>query len=160
MSHTRVRMSVPTESLRQEHRKIRELLREYSALPLDDRNQREWLFDKIHRQLLLHFALEEEIVYPAVKNTGVDEAIESVEEAQWGHRLLRQLLTELSQMSAQDRSFDSKMNVLRINLDHYIETEERTLFPGVREMSRELRESLRAQLEALRDRLLDQQRHG
>lgn len=153
MSHTRVRLSVPTESLRQEHRKIRDWLREYSALPLDERQQREWLFDRIHRQLLLHFAVEEEVVYPAVRNLGVKKAIESVEEAQWSHRLLRQVLTELSQMSTRERPFDSKMEVLRMNFEQYLDAEEQSLFPELRDLSREQRESLHGRLEELREQL-------
>jgi len=160
MSHTRVRLSAPTESLRLEHRKIRELLREYSALPLDDRNRREEIFDQIHRLLLLHFALEEEILYPTLRRTGTEQAAESVEDAQWGHRLLRQLLTELSQMNAQERAFDSKLNVLRMNLEYYMDAEERNVFPEVRELGREMRETLLQELEGLRNAMLDQEGKG
>jgi len=160
MSHTRIRPPVPTEALREEHRKIREQLREYSSFPPDDRTRREWMFDKIHRQLLLHFSLEQEVLHPAVNRTGVGRAIESVEEVRWALRLVRQQLTELSKMSAHGRSFDSKMGLLRTNFDYYVDAEERLLFLEVGDMSRETQETLRAQLDDLRERLLDQQRHG
>ena len=160
MSHTRVRMSVPTEALRQDHRRIRDLLREYSAVSPDDRNRRDWLFERIHREILLHFALEEEVLYPAVQKKGAERAMESVEEARWGHRLLRQLLTELSQMSSEERSFDAKMGMLQTNLEHYMESEEKSVFPEVRDMSREMKDALRARLESVRERLLEGEQRG
>jgi hemerythrin superfamily protein len=153
MTHTRIHSSSSTESLHQDHRKIRELLREYGAVPHGDRKHRDLLFERIHRELLIHFTLEEEILYPTLQRTGLERALDSIEEARWGHRLLRQLLTELSQMDSDGAAFDSKMGLLRANLDHYIETEERTVFREVREMSREVRESLRVRLETIRDRL-------
>jgi hemerythrin superfamily protein len=118
------------------------------------------LFERIHRELLIHFTLEEEILYPTLRRTGVERALDSVEEARWEHRLLRQLLTEMSQMDSDGQAFDSKMGLLRANLDHYIETEEKTLFREVREMSREVRESLRVRLESVRDRLLEDEPSG
>jgi hemerythrin superfamily protein len=153
-------LSAPTEGLRQDHRRIRDLLRDYFAIPLDDRNRRDWLFDKIHREILLHFTLEEEVLYPTVQKTGVERALDSIEEARWGHRLLRQLLTELSQMDSAGEAFDSKVSMLRTNLENNIEAEERTLFPEVRDMSREMRESLRSRLERVKERLLDSEQHG
>jgi hemerythrin superfamily protein len=151
---------MPTETLRQEHREIRELLQAYASLPADDPLRRERLFDELHRRLLLHFALEEEVVYPAVRKLGVERALELVEEAEWGHRRLRQLLSELSQRSANDRSFDSKIGVLRLNLEHYADLEERTLFAELHGMSPERRESLRVELERTRGRLLDRESSG
>src|SRR5262245_39031181 len=135
MPHTRIRFSAPTEELRLEHRRIRELLHEFSAVPRDDRDRRELLLDWIHRRLLLHLILEEEVIYPALRKIGAEQALGPVDEAEWSHGLLRQLLTELSQMSAQDRSFDTRMSVLRINVEHYIDAEERLLFPLVRALS-------------------------
>lgn len=155
MSHTRVLLSHPTESLRQDHRKIRGLLREYFSLPPEDRSRRGGLFDQIHREILLHFTLEEEILYPAIQKMGGERAQDSLEEARWGHRLLRQLLTELSQMDSDGEAFDSKVGLLMTNLEHYCDSEERGLFPEVRDMSRELRESLRSRLNSVRERLLE-----
>ena len=154
------RSDVPTEPLRADHRKIRELLHEYDDLPPDAGERREWLFRQIERLLILHFALEEEILYPAVQRTGTARAVESVEEARWGHRLLRQDLTELEETDPQDPEFGSRMDVLRSNLEQYATLEERSLFAEVRRMSREMRESLRAQLEQLREKLLDREPLG
>ena len=155
MSHTRVLLSHPTESLRQDHRRISGLLREYFSVPPEDRSRRGGIFDQIHREILLHFTLEEEILYPAIQKTGVERAVESIEEARWGHRLLRQLLTELSQMDSDGEAFDAKVGLLKTNFEHYSDSEERGLFPEVRDMTREFRESLRSRLEGVRERLLE-----
>jgi hemerythrin superfamily protein len=158
MSHTRVRLSVPTEILRQDHRKIRELLEEYDAVPREDPDLRDEIFQQIHRLLLLHFLLEEEVLYPAVRRTGTERAVESVEEARWGHRLVRQLLAEMEPLGRGEARFESKMRLLRLNLEHYARAEERTLFAEVRSISREMQHRLLDQLEARREEWMRQER--
>jgi hypothetical protein len=157
--HTRARLGFPGELLRWEHRKLRGLFRDYAALRPDDPGGRERLFGEIRRLLLLHIALEEEVVYPTLRMTGLERATEGVEEARWGHRLLLYLVEEMKQQSPQERGFDSKMGILRMNLEQYAVLEERTLFELLRSMSREMREGLGARLDALRGELLDRQRH-
>jgi hemerythrin superfamily protein len=153
--HTRIRLALATEFLRRDHRTLRELLNEYDSLPFEQRDRREWLFREIHQLLTLHFALEEEVVYPAVQKTGTERALASVEEARWGHRLVRYLLGEMSLLDPRDSGFDSKMGILGANLKEFAATEERTLFQEIRGMSREMQLALRIQLEERREKLLE-----
>jgi hypothetical protein len=152
--HTRIRLGIPTGPLRRDHRKIRDLLREYDVLPPENDDRREWIFRELQRLLVLHFTLEEEIVYPAVHRMGTEQAMDSVEEARWGHRLVRYLLDEMDQLDPREPGFDSKMAILRLNVEQYVATEERTLLAEVRRMSAELQQSIQSQLEERREQLL------
>jgi hemerythrin superfamily protein len=156
--HTKIWLGVPTELLHRDHRKIRELMREYDALPPENRDRREWFFREIHRLLMLHFALEEEVVYPAIQRAGTRRAMASVDAARWNHRLVRYLLNEMDLLDPRDPTFDSKMGILRVNLEQYAATEEQTLFAEVRSMSREMQEALRTQVEQHQEQLLERER--
>jgi hemerythrin superfamily protein len=157
--HTRIERGAPTELLHRDHRRIRELLREYDTLPLENRDRREWLFREIQRLLMFHFALEEDVLFPAVQSMGTKRAMGSVEEARWNHRLVRDLLNEMDLLDPRDLTFDSKMETLRVCLEQYAVTEERALFGQVRSMSRELREALRTRLEQRQEQLLEAEQH-
>jgi hypothetical protein len=90
---------------------------------------------------------------------GTRRALGSVEEARWNHRLVRDLLNEMDLLDPRDPSFDSKMGILRVCLEQYAATEERTLFGQVRIMSPEMREALRTRIEQRQEQLLEAEQH-
>jgi hemerythrin superfamily protein len=154
MQHdTRARLALPTEPLRRDHRMIRALLRDYDALAPEDTDRREWIFRELRRLLVAHLSLEEEIVYPAVEKMGTAQAARALKEARGVHDVLRRRLTELSELELEDPGFESKMRLLRLNVEEYAVTEERTIFAELRGLSPESGESLRRRLDRRRDEL-------
>jgi iron-sulfur cluster repair protein YtfE (RIC family) len=146
--HTRARLTLPpTEPLRRDHRRIQDLLRDYDALPPEDKDRREWIFRQIRRLLVEHISLEEELIYPELEKRGSEQAAAALKEVRWVHELLRTQLTELSELDPDAAEFDPKMHLLRLNLEQYAATEERTIFSEIRGMGRQIGQLLRAQLD-------------
>ena len=82
--------------------------------------------------LTVHTYLENEVMYPEVRNLLPDledDILESYEE----HHVADVLCSELYAMSSDAERFDAKTTVLIENVRHHIEEEETEWFPKVRE---------------------------
>jgi hypothetical protein len=153
MTHTRARLPLPTESLAAEHREILNLLHDLEELPTEVRDRREAIVHQVERRLLSHLILEEEVIYPAVWRTGRDRAIERIEEARWGHRILRQILSDLVAADPGGDGFSSLVQLLREDLEEYSRIEEENLFAELRMMGPGTLRMLRDRLEERREQL-------
>jgi hemerythrin superfamily protein len=110
------------------------------------------LFGEIRRLVTMHFALEEDVLYPAVQNTGTERANAVLEQSRSSHELLRRLLTEMEQIDLSSPAFHAKMDLFRTNVEQYAVKEERALFAEVGSLSPELRGALRSQLHERREK--------
>ncbi len=83
------------------------------------------------KMLSVHAAIEEELVYPAIRErlTNLeDQVLEALEE----HHVVKWMLSELKGMDPQHERFDAKVTVLTENVRHHVEEEEKEWFPEVR----------------------------
>lgn len=142
--HTRARPAL--DNLRREHRAIRKLLREFEAAPSENCDLGERLFRDIRRQIRMHFALEEEILYPAVLKSGTEQASGAVEKSRSGHERLRAQLTEMEHTGLRQPVSPSQRIDFRKNWEQDAAEEEGTLYVEVLRLSPEVRWALRAQL--------------
>ena len=81
--------------------------------------------------LSVHAAIEEQVLYPAVRDRLADEegqVLEALEE----HHVVKWTLSELDGMSPDHERFDAKFTVLMENVRHHVKEEEDELFPQVR----------------------------
>jgi hemerythrin-like domain-containing protein len=79
-----------------------------------------------------HAAIEEQVLYPAVRDRLADEegqVLEALEE----HHVVKWTLSELDGMSPDHERFDAKFTVLIENVRHHVKEEESELFPKVRQ---------------------------
>lgn len=155
MSDTRVSAKTPMQLLKQDHRTVKELFNEYAKLQAGDRLGREELFRRINEELTIHSEIEERLFYPAVKEVPTDEAQDLVSEAVEEHHIVKTLLEELSELEAGSPPFEAKMKVLRENVLHHAEEEEKEMFPQAKQLSKEVLETLVIEMEALRNDLED-----
>jgi hypothetical protein len=79
---------------------------------------------KILDELTIHAELEEQIIYPLLKD--IDESL--FYEAQEEHHVAKFLIGELKEMNGQEPSFEAKMMVLRETVEMHIEEEENEIF--------------------------------
>ena len=96
------------------------------------RATKQQLADKIIALLTVHTYLENECVYPRVRECVPDiedDILESYEE----HHVADVLCIELDMMSPENERFVPKMMVLAENVRHHIKEEEEVWFPKVRE---------------------------
>ena len=81
--------------------------------------------------LSIHAAVEEELIYPAIRDRLADEegqVLEALEE----HHVVKWTLSELDGMSPDHERFDAKFTVLMEGVRHHVKEEENELFPQVR----------------------------
>ena len=104
-------------------------LREGRRRCRDDQGQR--LVDKMIELLTVHTYIENEVMYPRVRELLPDledDILESYEE----HHVADVLVMELAAMCRDDERFTAKTTVLIENVTHHIEEEEQDWFPEVR----------------------------
>ena len=81
-------------------------------------------------ELALHSAIEEQVLYPLARS--VLRAPERILEAFEEHHLVKRTLAELQALAPDDEHLAPKLWVLRENVRHHVEKEERSLFPDLR----------------------------
>jgi hemerythrin superfamily protein len=74
--------------------------------------------------------IEEEILYPALRDVDSEIVAESFEE----HGVVEQLLDELAILELGEEQFDAKFKVMQENVEHHVEEEETQMFPKVEKL--------------------------
>jgi hemerythrin superfamily protein len=132
--------------IRRDHRTIEQLFKTFERAA--DVEQRRRAAREIIRELSLHAGIEEQILYPALRNAGFEsEVLDALEE----HHAAKVTLAELDAMSASGERFVPKMKVLIANVRLHIEEEERELLPALeRALEADERQELGAALETVK----------
>ncbi len=94
----------------------------------EDEDEKYQIFTKTVLALVVHTKLEEELVYPLLKEIDDDLELEAEEE----HRCVDFVITEMKPMSPDDEKFDAKFKVLSEMVKHHIKEEEEEAFPKMR----------------------------
>ena len=138
--------------LKDEHREIRKTFRAFEKAGDNAHATKGRLVDKMIELLTVHTYIENEVMYPRVRELVPDledDVLESYEE----HHVADVLVLELSTMKPEDERFTAKTTVLIENVRHHIEEEEQEWFPQVREgLSRKVLQDLGAQMIETRER--------
>jgi hemerythrin-like domain-containing protein len=116
--------------LTEDHQQVKKMLAE-----LDDTSERaiktrERVFAKLHSDLEVHETIEEEIFYPALKEHPKtrDIALEGYEE----HHVVDTVMGEMRELPVSDEMWTAKFGVMKENLEHHIDEEEREMFAQAR----------------------------
>ena len=132
--------------LKQDHQEIRRVFREFEQAGEDAAARKGKLVDQMIELLTAHTYIENEVMYPRVRELlpdVEDDVLESYEE----HHVADVLVMELSTMKPDDERFTAKTMVLIENVEHHIEEEENDWFPKVREgLGRKVLQDLGAQM--------------
>ena len=108
--------------LKADHKELRSLFSEFqksSTTPA----RKEKLVEQMIELLTVHTYIENEVMYPRVRDLLPDleeDVLESYEE----HHVADVLVMELAAMSSSDERFEAKTTVLIENVTHHIEEEE------------------------------------
>ena len=117
--------------LKEDHKQIRKVFREFEKAGPGAKAAKGRAVDKMIELLTVHTYLENEVMYPRVRELlpdVEDDVLESYEE----HHVADVLVVELSMMKPDDERFDAKTTVLIENVEHHIDEEEQDWFPKVR----------------------------
>jgi hemerythrin superfamily protein len=118
--------------LKDDHKQIRRLFDQFDKAGDNAEKTKGRLVDQIIELLTVHTYIENEVMYPRVRELLPeleDDVLESYEE----HHVADVLVMELSGMKPADERFDAKTTVLIENVRHHMEEEEQDWFPKVRE---------------------------
>ena len=121
------------ELLIQDHETVKKLLEELSATTERAVKKRGELLARIEHELQVHTALEEQILYPAIKQAGGKEEEKMYYEAKEEHRTVDSLvLPDLLQTDTGTVEFAGRVKVMKELLEHHISEEERNIWADVR----------------------------
>lgn len=123
------------ELLVQDHQLVKKLLDELSSTTERAVKKRAELLERIKQEVTIHTALEEEILYPAIKQAGGKEEAKMYYEAKEEHRAVDSLvIPDLLQTDTSTVEFTGRVKVMKELLEHHIEEEESELFPTARKL--------------------------
>jgi hemerythrin superfamily protein len=111
-----------TSLLKQQHRKVESLLEQ-----LEKGSARPAALDELAKDLASHMAIEQNIFYPAVRESDPELIEESYEE----HAVAELALKRLLGTSHRDPTFSAKVAALKAVVLHHMQQEEEQLFPRV-----------------------------
>ena len=132
-----------------DHDEVRDLFEQFrTAEEAEDKARMKELQKEIFSELETHTRIEEDIFYPAVRDTDEEELTETVDEGVQEHHVVKVLMREIEEVSGDD-TFTAKMKVLMENVEHHAEEEETDMFPDLRKrMSQERLDELGAEMAA------------
>lgn len=138
--------------LKDDHKQVRKLFRDFESAGEDATERKGALVEKMIALLTQHTYIENEVMYPRVRELLPDledDVLESYEE----HHVADVLVMELAGMKPDAERFDAKTTVLIESVTHHIEEEEQDWFPKVREgLGRTQLQEIGAEMEAARER--------
>jgi hemerythrin-like domain-containing protein len=128
--------------LKADHAEVEKLFKRFEKLGPRAKKTKADIADKVITALSQHAVIEEQLLYPTVRERLPDEddlVLEALEE----HHVAKWLLSELDDLTPDDERFDAKFTVLAESVRHHVKEEEGELFPKLR------REFTKGELEEL-----------
>ena len=114
------------ELLKADHRRVEKLLESLDGTSEDDVERRRELFRELTDEMQAHEIIEEEILYPALKDH--PKAREVVLEGYEEHHVVDTIMSELDDVPFDDETWAAKFSVMKENIEHHIEEEEEDMF--------------------------------
>jgi len=139
--------------LKKDHKKVASIFKDIENVKEGKTQEKKSLFQQLNTELSAHAEFEEMNLYPIIKEDKPthDLTLESYEE----HRLIKQLLNELSGMPVDKDEWDAKLKVLKEQVEHHVEEEEGELFPKAKKvLGKEEIDALTAKKEAQKVKVL------
>lgn len=142
----------PIVLLESDHRRFEQLLKAGEETTERAVKRRTELLTMLTDALTVHEAIEERILYPALKPH--EEATDIVLEGYQEHHVADLVLKELHQLDRDDETWGAKFKVLKESLEHHIQEEEREMFRIARAvLAREELTDLGARMKSLKSEI-------
>lgn len=148
------RKSAKTDALsmlKADHDKVRKMFKEFEKL--EDTEEKAQLVRQACTELKVHTQIENEIVYPAIREAIADDDL--MNEALVEHEAAEELISQLEEMQPDDAMFDAKFTVLGEYVNHHIAEEQKEMFPKAKKADLDL-EALGEQIAQRKSELMEQ----
>jgi hemerythrin superfamily protein len=127
------------QMLKDDHVLVEHLFEQFEET--EDNRKRAEIVRSTLDELEVHAALEEQIVYPAIRELDHEkEHQDKMDEALEEHHIVKQLMAELREMTPQDERFAPKFTVLAESVRHHVREEEGEVLPKAEESGLDLDE--------------------
>jgi hemerythrin-like domain-containing protein len=138
--------------LKNDHKDIEKAFKAFERAGANAVKEKERAVKRIIELLTVHTYLENEVMYPRVREL-LPELEDDIDESYEEHHVADLLVMELYGMKGSAQRFDAKTTVLIENVRHHIEEEEQDWFPQVREaLGRKPLQEIGAEMEKVRKR--------
>ncbi len=121
-----------------QHREVHAMFEKFENMTDRAKVSKKKLADEICQALIMHTTIEEEILYPAVREA-TEETEDMVDEAVVEHASAKDLIAQIQEMDPGDDLYDAKVKVLGELVDHHVEEEEKEMFPKMKELKLDLK---------------------
>src|SRR5215467_4168024 len=129
---TRRAMRVTT-ILTKDHRLVSRLIATLEMTPRLNGTVRKRLFEQIRMNVMVHAQVEEEILYPVMRNLMFMYGESKVDESYREHQQVKDLLNGLAIMDPNTDAFDNKFEDFKSRIQHHVVEEEAEMFLVVRQ---------------------------
>jgi hemerythrin-like domain-containing protein len=126
------------ELLTEDHRRVQKLFKDAESLGDDDQEALETIVQTACTELSIHAQVEEELVYPVLRDALEDQDL--ILEAEVEHQSAHDLIAALEAMDATDERYKATFTVLGEYVNHHIKEEEKEVFPQARKADLDLAE--------------------
>jgi iron-sulfur cluster repair protein YtfE (RIC family) len=113
--------------LEQDHREVEDL---FAKAESNTGAAKQQVVTKIASELTIHAEVEEQFVYPAMRDAGLEDL---VAEAESEHQTVKELVAQLESMDGSTDEVDPVLQELKANVEHHVQEEESEAFPQFRE---------------------------
>lgn len=115
--------------LKKDHRALEQLFTQFERGKRPAERKR--IADRVVRELSIHAAIEEQLVYPALRQR-LDGQRQMVLVALEEHHLAKVSLAEIEGLDGTEERFEAKVQVLIDGVRRHVQEEERDLFPALK----------------------------
>lgn len=131
-----------------DHKRVKKMFKSFEKMKEDgSAADKQALAQQICEELTLHTQLEEQIFYPATRESIDDEDL--LDEAEVEHASAKDLIAQIQAGDPSDPKWSAKVSVLGEYVDHHVEEEENEMFPKARKAKMDL-ESLGQEIAAMK----------
>jgi hemerythrin superfamily protein len=155
-SSTRKSAKAPAQDaialLSADHKKVQALFKQYEKIKESAESEdKAALAAEICLELTVHAQVEEEIFYPAVRESIEDDDL--MDEAEVEHASAKDLIEQIGESDPEDELFDAKVKVLGEYINHHVEEEEGEMFAQAKKAKVDMA-ALGVEIEARKEELM------
>ena len=151
MPKARSKTANAIDLLKEDHEKVKKAFKQFEKMDRADSEGCRELVERVCADLRVHTTLEEEIVYPAVREAIEDEDI--MNEAAVEHETAKMLIEQLENMEPDDPNYFATFTVLGEYVMHHVKEEEGEMFPQAKKAKDLDLEALGEQIKARKEEL-------
>ena len=151
MPKARSKTANAIDLLKEDHEKVKKAFKQFEKMDRADSEGCRELVERVCAELRVHTTLEEEIVYPALREAIEDEDI--MNEAAVEHETAKMLIEQLENMEPDDPNYFATFTVLGEYVMHHVKEEEGEMFPQAKKAKDLDLEALGEQIKARKEEL-------